>query len=732
MKSLEIPYPARALSISIPVCALALTHTGALAQDCPIGSRIASYQFSGIDHARTLDRIDAVDYLVWGGDSRVQTRDPDTFDPWEYHDMTGIPHSMTLAPWRATSSWEAVVVLSHENAYLDLVGIDQFGTFGAGFSGVYLGRGGSCVDDIAPAFLHRYEHTSDAWRALNDGLTGILYVGTRHGPECAPHDTGNKVYSVRLDDGVKLDAFNWDGTDGEVDDIQGMVLDPIEDVLYVTTEQSDALQNSLWALDVRTISPSERFSVNAGRIRAAPVLRSGRLYTVSLVDGVSARDPADGTVIWSITTPGFIPVQSNFLAPLTPPYHDALIVQDFFGDVHLARDEGSSGSWEWSAIIPGDGQPPRGLLTFDPVAGAIYAPDDSGLIYQIDAADGAIVTSFAADSTGGLPTAVQLDWPLEDGEQVEMLVATDDGTVARLCVADGGMLQNGLGPPERGEHWVGYSSYHDTDTGTSNVILHPLDVAGPTLLTFFEATATGVGPCDLGRGPTPCLEQMTFFIMGWDAGAIEGDPTDPEAPGKLFHVDVTSRLTLVRGTGYTRYGGGDLIETALLSFDLTGLGLVLPSAGGSVALMGEGSASALGELSYSFIDGGGAETDSLHVFPDDTTTPFPQTAVRVRGEPAEAADVADGVPASLQGRVHVAPHPVRTTAAVAIAGAEGDPVRIELFDAAGRRVSRIHIGHMRGPREVITWNATTVSPGIYFLRTLIGREVLTRQITRAP
>lgn len=88
-------------------------------------------------------------------------------------------------------------------------------------------------------------------------------------------------------------------------------------------------------------------------------------------------------------------------------------------------------------------------------------------------------------------------------------------------------------------------------------------------------------------------------------------------------------------------------------------------------------------------------------------------------EAASALTVASGV--------SVAPNPVRARARIAL-GASGEVVRVEVFNALGRRVALLHDGPAP---EAVEWDAASVAPGVYIVRVVGASGVDAVRVTVA-
>lgn len=210
-----------------------------------------------------------------------------------------------------------------------------------------------CADRIvAPLLVHRFDKATDAFRS--SWGDDVVFVGTdlASGPasDCATgsvHLTDNRIDALSATTGSLLRDFN-NSPVYSVGGISGIALDPIQDILLMTSDAQHATNDSIWGIDLYTMD--RIWSFDAGRVLNAPVVRGGRLYVASLHD-ILAIDSASGATLWSLPAPAAWPLVSEPWAPRVPPYHDAILVQDAFGTVHLARDQGATGTWEWSTPL---------------------------------------------------------------------------------------------------------------------------------------------------------------------------------------------------------------------------------------------------------------------------------------------------------------------------------------------------------------------------------------------
>ncbi len=662
---------------------------------------------------------DGFDFLLVGTEMFLHTRHPSTLSHIDNSSTIGGREGV-LVPWDDGSSHAFTV---WGTAYVSESVIEPDGSLLA--DPLWTHNLASCPEDRMEAtpVVHMYDRASDSFRtAYADGL---VFVASSIPQECS--GPPNFVLGIEVE--TATPRFQFESNASEIlGAVRGLSIDPFLDLLFVGADNSITPSASLFALDL--ITATSTWAVDAGRLWGPAVIRNDVLYTAGGTQ-LSAWNPADGSPRWSVSVPSGAPIRADVIAPFVPPYHDAIIVRDFLGRVHLARDDGASATWEWTAVVP-DGVGGPYLLAFDPVAGAVYAPDQVGRVHVIDAEAGAIVSATGIDSTGSNASALAVRWPLADGEDVELLVGTEEGDVSRLCVAQTDILRNGLGPLSRGESEIGVSSYHDTDTDDVSLVVHLLDqVTESTVLTRFEVVATGLGPCDQGRGPTPCFEMMEFDLMAWPPGVpVSGDVSSPSSPGKLFHVDVTDRLTIVRGHGVVRVTDV-LTSPTLLSFDLSGLDLEIPPAippeGPRIALLGRGSASGAGRLMFGF--GAGPEADEQYdPGPPENHVPIPQTTVRVRGEATPALGVPGAAPGSPL--LIATPSPFRTDTTVRFQSRADVEIRMTVYDVTGRRIATLFEGRGTGHERQVAWDAAELAPGHYFVELVAGNDVTVREVVR--
>ena len=87
---------------------------------------------------------------------------------------------------------------------------------------------------------------------------------------------------------------------------------------------------------------------------------------------------------------------------------------------------------------------------------------------------------------------------------------------------------------------------------------------------------------------------------------------------------------------------------------------------------------------------------------------------------------------SLAEAITIFPNPSTERAWISIDLDRAEPVRIALFDAAGRREAILHDGVMGPGRQSLRWEDGAASPGIHFLRIETPRRVWARSLVRLP
>ena len=75
------------------------------------------------------------------------------------------------------------------------------------------------------------------------------------------------------------------------------------------------------------------------------------------------------------------------------------------------------------------------------------------------------------------------------------------------------------------------------------------------------------------------------------------------------------------------------------------------------------------------------------------------------------------------------PNPFRTTTTITYGIRRSGPVRLDVFDVQGRRVAALASGVFAPGQYRVTWDATTLTSGVYFYQLQAGGRTLTRQMT---
>ncbi len=663
-----------------------------------------------------IGRTDDLDVIIVGVDDpsvpRLQSREPLALDYIDSETTGWGPIFLRLLPWNTGG---LAYTVQDDELVSYRVGADGL------LNGVYDGSNHLCPDDelLAEPAFHSPEHGSAAFRSLYP--EGLVYVGGGRG--CGIHAP------IAAFDRFALSNLRWWYAPSEpLEAIYELLVDPVRDVLFASIEHRD-YWTSLVAINV--LDGSELWRVEGDRIRGLG-RRGDRLYAVTQSNGiVEARSALDGSLIWSAVPASGWPVVTDLIVPLEPPYHDAIITRDILGGVHLFQDLGSSGTLVWTAEDP-DTLASRAHLAFDSGSGTVFSHNSSGVIHEIDAATGSFRTSYPADSVSSPLTAMLLTWPFDDDGNMGMYAANEQGTLSRLCVSQGDVVRNReFGPIERIGTGFGYPSFEDTDTGNATILLLTLDDLDETVgLSRYEVVATrdvwsDPGPCHTGRLPMPCFQDMEFILMAWEPGVqIEGDIRDAGNPGKVYHVDVTDRLTVVPSYAVSQFIVGT--EPALLSFDLAGLGIQIPP-GGRVGVMGRGSVATVGRFSVATMTQG-AERDSIYQYPQEPSFwTSVHAAVRVLGR-NELLAVGE-TPRPSVARLTASPNPFHGTTTINVHAGTEVSLSVTVFDVAGRRVEELFQGRTTGAELQVRWSPEQLLPGVYFVRTKIGAQVVTSKVT---
>jgi hypothetical protein len=190
----------------------------------------------------------------------------------------------------------------------------------------------------------------------------------------------NRVYALNATDGSARWRFNLAGTNSMNSAVAGPVVDLAHDAVYVGTNQSSAIQNSLWALkSVNGTKAWTGFGVPSGPITQRPLLAGGRLYTTG-TDAILRATDADtvgGSPIWSVAFAS-APASDPVLDPdsATP----VLTMACAGGVLRTFVDEGA-----FAAELPLTAGVTSGPV-YLPGAGVFYATDASGRVQSFDSA----------------------------------------------------------------------------------------------------------------------------------------------------------------------------------------------------------------------------------------------------------------------------------------------------------------------------------------------------------
>ena len=75
------------------------------------------------------------------------------------------------------------------------------------------------------------------------------------------------------------------------------------------------------------------------------------------------------------------------------------------------------------------------------------------------------------------------------------------------------------------------------------------------------------------------------------------------------------------------------------------------------------------------------------------------------------------------------PNPFRGTTAVTITAPAGAPdVRVDVYDALGRRVAVLHAGPVADGDRLLALDGSQLAPGVYVVRALANREVASLRV----
>ncbi len=136
----------------------------------------------------------------------------------------------------------------------------------------------------------------------------------------------------------------------------------------------------------------------------------------------------------------------------------------------------------------------------------------------------------------------------------------------------------------------------------------------------------------------------------------------------------------------------------------------------------EGAVSADGFAAYVWEDGsgtGGGAIKAQNVNPDGTLGPTGTVAVE------------GGPPTSSLTLYPIAPNPAASSTAVRYALAEAGHVRVEVYDALGRRVAVLTDGEQGAGTYTAAWDATAQPGGVYVVRVRAGAATATQRVAVA-
>ena len=122
---------------------------------------------------------------------------------------------------------------------------------------------------------------------------------------------------------------------------------------------------------------------------------------------------------------------------------------------------------------------------------------------------------------------------------------------------------------------------------------------------------------------------------------------------------------------------------------------------------------------YDYYSGGGR---TKYYFEGYTLFGDPSVQMAVWGETG-IAEGSEGI--NPAGTGILTPNPVRSSAVISLTG--NGPAELNVFDITGRIVSTPFVGVLSGT-ESVSWNAATLTPGMYFLRLTQGEEVSTARV----
>jgi len=249
------------------------------------------------------------------------------------------------------------------------------------------------------------------------GSADLVLIGTR------TPGGDSKVYGLNLADGSIAWSFdNGGGASGFGIVSSQISADPAASRLWFTSRAKDGgSSDTLWCLRFTADSATRTWSVDAGDVDAAAIVRNGRLYVGNNAGEVYAMDPASGVASWA--TPyatgdgpvkGFVWVDT--LSGGTELYFSTT------GHVHGLDDMGDSASPLWPAYATGAPSP---VVLID---GNLYVGTSSGngQILRLDAASGSVAGGVAL---GDPAVAKTVGAPSFDVVTGQVIVGTDEGAV---------------------------------------------------------------------------------------------------------------------------------------------------------------------------------------------------------------------------------------------------------------------------------------------------------------
>jgi len=279
-----------------------------------------------------------------------------------------------------------------------------------------------------------------------------------------------------------------------------------------------------------------------------------------------------------------------------------------------------------------------------------------------------------------------------------------------------------------------------------NTILVNQDVLAST--GFSDVVVARIDPTD---------GDLTWGVRGGGAGFDIGNdvalaPLRAGAPRYEIYVTgyVDGDGTFSKGTrarAYTSHGGVDGFVTVLRDRP----GSANPAAyaqivtlGGTNADRGYGVGTAdLGETTAG-VALTGAFRDQASIGPETLTSAgsndvyvaryvFRPRSVQEPSEEIASAPFAAGAEAPARLVLGApAPNPFRGATTVTLALPSAQPVRAEVVDLLGRRVTLLHDGALGAGTHALVWDAEAAPPGVYLVRVTTAQGTQTQRVTRLP